>query len=284
MTAFPVQKDSRRGAAGNRRIFSRLVFIDRFCYPAEVQPLPEIAPGLGNSFASTHWSVIVAAGKSESDPETAQAALTQLCQTYWAPLYNFVRSRGYSTHDAQDLTQSFFAFLIERKIYARVDRQKGKFRSFLLASLKNFLANTYDHAHAFKRGGEHELLPLDEEQVAEAESLYQTQLDAGEDRIFERSWAETLVRERVSDNSRFITKPKAKKLFLRNCEFFSRAALIRCRLTPIWRSGWERRNRPCAVTSRGCGRVTGMRCAPRCGARWKPRKKSTESCANCCAC
>lgn len=141
----------------------------------------------------------MAAGKSESDPETAHAALTQLCQTYWTPLYGFVRSRGYSTHDAQDLTQSFFAFLIERKIYTRVDRQKGKFRSFLLASVKNFLADTYDQAHALKRGGEHELLPLDEEQVAEAESLYQTQLDAGntanEDRVFERSWAETLVKE-----------------------------------------------------------------------------------------
>ena len=162
-----------------------------------MQPLPGIVHGLGDSFAPTHWSVIVAAGRRDSDPEAAHAALTQLCQTYWAPLYSFVRSREYSVHDAQDLTQDFFAFLIERKIYTRVDRQKGKFRSFLLASFKNFLADRYDHEHALKRGSGRELLPLGEEQVREAESTFQTQLDAGyatgEDRIFERSWAETLV-------------------------------------------------------------------------------------------
>ena len=193
------------------------MFFDRFCYSGDVQPLPEIAYRLGDSFASTHWSVIVAAGRSESDPETAHAALTQLCQTYWTPLYSFVRSRGYSAHDAQDLTQSFFAFLIDRKIYTRVDRQKGKFRSFLLASLKNFLANAYDHASALKRGGQHEFLPLDEEQVAEAESLYQTELDAGneigEDRVFERSWAETLVREGLGQLSSHYKTEGQEKLF-----------------------------------------------------------------------
>ena len=81
-------------------------------------------------FPSTHWSVVLAAGRSQAEPELARAALAELCQTYWAPLYNFVRSRGYTVDDAQDLTQSFFAYLIERKIYSRVDRQKGKFRLF----------------------------------------------------------------------------------------------------------------------------------------------------------
>ena len=89
-------------------------------------------------------------------------ALAQLCQTYWAPLYHFVRSRGYAVHDAQDLTQSFFAYLIEKKIYARADRQKGKFRSFLLASLKNFLADAYDREQTLKRGGGRDFLPLNE--------------------------------------------------------------------------------------------------------------------------
>ena len=158
---------------------------------------PGACPWVERSFAPTHWSVVVAAGKSESDPDGAHAALTRLCLTYWMPLYSFVRSRGFSMHDAQDLTQNFFVFLIEKKIYARVDRQKGKFRSFLLASLKNFLANTYDQAHALKRGRGQELLPLGEEQVAEAESLYQTRSDTGhlsdEDCIFEQTWAETLV-------------------------------------------------------------------------------------------
>jgi RNA polymerase sigma factor (sigma-70 family) len=159
-----------------------------------VQPLPEIAHGLGDSFAPTHWSVVLAAGESQAAPEIARAALAQLCKTYWAPLYGFVRRRGYSVHDAQDLTQDFFAFLIERKIYTRVDRQKGKFRSFLLASLKNFLADAYDREQTLKRGGARDFLPLKEQQVEEAESLFQTHSDAiGEDRIFERSWAEALV-------------------------------------------------------------------------------------------
>src|SRR4030095_5430601 len=92
-------------------------------------------------FPPTHWSVVLAAGKGEAEPEDPQAALAEHCQIYWTPLYSFVRSREYTVHDAQDLTQSFFAYLLEHKIYARVDRRKGRFRSFLLASLKNFLAD-----------------------------------------------------------------------------------------------------------------------------------------------
>src|SRR5207249_11086517 len=128
--------------------------------------------GQSDLFAPTHWSVIIAAGRSEADSEIARAALAQLCQTYWSPLYSFLRSRGYSMHDAQDLTQSFFAYLIERKIYARADRQKGRFRSFLLASLKNFLADAFDRDRTLKRGGGQDFLPLHEEQVKEAESLF----------------------------------------------------------------------------------------------------------------
>ena len=139
----------------------------------------------------------MAAAESQIAPERAGAALSQLCQTYWPPLYTFVRSRGYSVHDAQDLTQSFFAYLIEHKLYARVDRQKGKFRSFLLASLKNLLADAHDHAQALKRGGGREFLPLNEAQAEQAESLFQTHSGAedspNEDRVYERSWAETLV-------------------------------------------------------------------------------------------
>jgi hypothetical protein len=78
--------------------------------------------GQSDLFPSTHWSAVLAAGRSQAEPEIARAALAQLCQTYWAPLYSFVRSRGYTVHDAQDLTQSFFAHLIEHKIYARTDR------------------------------------------------------------------------------------------------------------------------------------------------------------------
>jgi len=162
-----------------------------------VHPFPGIIRDQSDPFAPTHWSVILAAGRSEADPELARAALAQLCQTYWAPLYTFVRSRGHAVHDAQDLTQSFFAYLIEHKIYARVDREKGKFRSFLLASLKNFLGHAYDREQTLKRGGLLDFLPLDDARAEAAESLFQTHFasgePSGEDRLFERSWAEALV-------------------------------------------------------------------------------------------
>ncbi len=153
--------------------------------------------GSDDPFAPTHWSVIAAASRNEIEPEQARAALGQLCEVYWAPLYAFVRSRGHSVHDAQDLTQSFFAHLIEREIYGRADRAKGRFRSFLLAALKNFLADAYAYAHALKRGGAEDFLPLDESRAEAAESLFQTHSKTGEpigeDRLFEKSWADALV-------------------------------------------------------------------------------------------
>jgi RNA polymerase sigma factor (sigma-70 family) len=175
-------------------------------------------------FPSTHWSVVVAAGRGEVEPETAEAALGELCQTYWAPLYSFVRSRGYTVHDAQDLTQSFFAYLIEHKIYTRVDRQKGRFRSFLLACLKNFLADTFDRDRTLKRGGAQSFLPLHEQQIKEAESLFQNHRGAStEDRLFDRSWAEALVTaglERLSADYRSEGKEKLfneLRMFVSGC-------------------------------------------------------------------
>jgi RNA polymerase sigma factor (sigma-70 family) len=145
-------------------------------------------------FPSTHWSVVLAAGRSEAEPEMAGAALAELCQVYWAPLYAFVRSRGHTVHDAQDLTQGFFAYVLEHRVYARADRQKGRFRSFLLASLKNFLADAADRERTLKRGGAQIFLPLHEEQAQKAESLFQTHSGiSNEDRLFDRSWAEALV-------------------------------------------------------------------------------------------
>jgi len=158
--------------------------------------------------------VIIAAGESQASPEIARRALAQLCRTYWAPLYTFVRSRGYSVHDAQDLTQSFFAYLIEKKIYTRVDRQKGKFRSFLLASLKNFLADASDRERTLKRGGGRDFLPLHEEQAEEAESLFQTQSNAtNEDQVFERTWAETLVTDSLEQLSSYYKTEGKERLF-----------------------------------------------------------------------
>ena len=163
-----------------------------------MQNLPGTVYGQADPFSPTHWSVIVAAGNTQTDPETASAALAQLCQTYWPPLYTYVRSRGYSVHDAQDLTQGFFAYLIEHKIHLRADPQLGKFRSFLLASLKHFLSHAREREQTLKRGGGREFIPLDEGRAEAAESLFQTHCSAGssalpEDRLFERTWAETLI-------------------------------------------------------------------------------------------
>jgi RNA polymerase sigma factor (sigma-70 family) len=179
-----------------------------------VNTLADARNGRSDFFPRTHWSAVIAAGKSQIDPKIAEAALAELCQTYWTPLYSFVRSRGYSVEDAQDLTQSFFAYLVEHKIYARADRQKGRFRSFLLASLKNFLADALDRERTLKRGGTQNFLPLDEEQAKEAESLFQTHsATSSEDRIFERSWAEALVAAGMERLSAEYKSESREKLF-----------------------------------------------------------------------
>ena len=155
----------------------------------------------------------MAAGRSEGEPEMAGAALTELCQVYWAPLYGFVRSRGHTVHDAQDLTQSFFAYVLEHKVYALVDRRKGRFRSFLLASLKNFLADAADRERTLKRGGAQIFLPLHEERAQEAESLFQTHSGVcNEDRLFDRGWGGAVV----AAGSRQITDVRPRSSSSRN--------------------------------------------------------------------
>ena len=163
-----------------------------------MQSLPATVRGQSEPFAPTQWSVVLAAGESQSQPEAARTALAQLCETYWPPLYTFVRSRGYAVHDAQDLTQSFFAYLIEHKLYARVDRQKGKFRSFLLASLKNLLADAHDRAQTLKRGGGREFLPLNEERDRKGRVPFSNPWRGRRLRLtrtgsLNGAWAETLV-------------------------------------------------------------------------------------------
>ena len=128
------------------------------------------APGPA-SFAVTHWSVVLAAGSSDS--AHARDALETLCRTYWHPIYAFVRRQGHSPHDAQDLTQEFFARLLEKKYLGGVDRAKGRFRSFLLVCLKHFLANEWDKAGAQKRGAHPVLIPIN---VQSAETSFGTAL------------------------------------------------------------------------------------------------------------
>ena len=142
------------------------------------------------NFPTTLWTVVLDAG--QDDPAQVQAALAQLCEGYWYPLYSFIRRRGYSPHDAQDLTQAFFAYLLEKRGLGCVDPERGRFRTFLLASLKNFLANDWDKANALKRGGGQTIVSL---QPESAESRYQLEPshDLTPERLFERQWALTLL-------------------------------------------------------------------------------------------
>lgn len=146
----------------------------------------------GASFATTHWSVIAACTRGD---ETADAALAQLCRDYWPPLYSFVRRRGYNPADAQDLVQGFFAYLLQNKAYAQTDRNKGKFRSFLLASLKHYMANAWDQEHALKRGGDREFVLLREE-MEPVETLYASEPSTArldDEQHYEQCWATALI-------------------------------------------------------------------------------------------
>jgi len=149
------------------------------------------APRLSNAwFVTTHWSVVLSAREKQSP--ASGAALETLCRTYWYPLYAYVRRQGHSPHDAQDLTQEFFARLLQKDYLQAAGRDKGRFRTFLIVALKRFLANEWDRARAQKRGGGQVLLSLDTET---AEARYQTEpaADLSADRIFERRWALTLL-------------------------------------------------------------------------------------------
>jgi RNA polymerase sigma factor (sigma-70 family) len=141
------------------------------------------------AFATTHWSVVLAA---QSDSPAAREALERLCRTYWWPIYGFVRREGYSPEEAQDLTQGFFALLLERRDLERVRQEKGRFRSYLLASVKNFLGKAHRRAMAVKRGGGRPLVPLEELMAREHADLEPADTLSA-DRIYERRWALTLL-------------------------------------------------------------------------------------------
>lgn len=163
-----------------------------------LQPMqPTSTLPAGGAFLTTRWSLVLAA--QGGDAPGAEAALATLCQTYWYPLYAFVRRHGHSPHDAQDLTQEFFARLLTRNYLAQVAREKGKFRSFLLAAMKHFLANEWDRARTLKRGGGQTIISLD----ADAETRYQLEPveTTTAETLYERRWALTLL-ERVMDQLR----------------------------------------------------------------------------------
>jgi DNA-directed RNA polymerase specialized sigma24 family protein len=141
-------------------------------------------------FATTHWSVVLAAGRA--DTPQATAALEELCRTYWYPVYAYIRRQVDSPEAAEDYTQEFFARLLAKDYLCAVQSQRGRFRWFLLCAVKRFLINEHEHARAAKRGGKHEHLPFD---GAIAEGRYGLEIasDTTPDKLFDRAWAMTLL-------------------------------------------------------------------------------------------
>ncbi len=141
-------------------------------------------------FLPTHWTVVLAAGSRDSSE--AHDALEKLCRTYWPPIYAFIRRQGYSPHDAQDLTQGFFARILEKNWISTANPARGRFRSFLLGTLKHFLANEWDRCSAQKRGGGQVLIPIDATS-AETSCGFEPADQLTAEKVFERRWALTLL-------------------------------------------------------------------------------------------
>src|SRR5437764_645992 len=139
----------------------------------------------GIAFTTTHWSVVL---EAQGESPEAQEALEKLCRTYWRPIYSFVRRHGVKPEEAKDLTQGFFALLLERRDLNAVRQEKGRLRSYLLTSLKHFLANERNRAMAIKRGQGQQLIPL--EDLRERERVgFETADTLAADQIYERRWA-----------------------------------------------------------------------------------------------
>jgi RNA polymerase sigma factor (sigma-70 family) len=158
-----------------------------------VKPDHSSAVGRSDQFGTTRWSVVLLSAQSQVSG--SKEALAELCKLYWYPLYGHIRRYRFSPHDAQDLTQGFFLDLLKHKALRRVDQQRGKFRSFLLASLKNFLSNEAQKARSLKRGGQVQFVDLD---VSEAEDRYGKEEPAERltpEKIFDARWALALLGE-----------------------------------------------------------------------------------------
>jgi DNA-directed RNA polymerase specialized sigma24 family protein len=187
--------------------------------PAVLDCVPNHMSGVPSSaFHTTSWTLVLAASR-DSAADSA-AALTRLCQTYWHPVYAFIRRRGYDPDQAQDLSQGFFALLLEKNYLQDADRERGRFRSFLLTSVKHFLANEWDRSHALKRGGGRVPIAID---VLEAERWYApAAVEANTpERVFERRWAISLLEHVIAQlRAEFAATGKAD-LFDRLSTFLS---------------------------------------------------------------
>src|SRR6516162_2137828 len=142
-------------------------------------------PPRGRGFATTRWTLVMAARRESAD---ARFALSELCELYWPPIYSYARRRGYSIEEAEDATQGFFTRFLEKRDVEDADPSRGRFRSFLLSSFKHFLANRYDQDRAKKRGGDYVLVSLDVK-AAEAQYVAEPADTLTPDALYEQQWA-----------------------------------------------------------------------------------------------
>lgn len=166
--------------------------------PSDSTPEAAGPPATGAAFATTRWTIVMGAAAGEgADPSRAGMALEELCRLYWRPIYAFVRRQGHSPHDAQDLTQEFFGRLLGDHSLNRVHPDRGRFRSFLLASLKHFLANEWDKARALKRGGGVRIVPLEAGDREDGPGTDVAAVEPGTanspEKAYDRQWAVTLL-------------------------------------------------------------------------------------------
>ena len=161
----------------------------------EQETTQAVCRGGASHFTETHWSMVLAAKEKESLQRTE--ALEKLCRAYWRPLYAYIRGQGHNAHEAEDLTQEFFAKLLAKDYLQHLRHREGKFRSFLLTFVKHFLSDERDKAGAQKRGGGKSFVSLDDTS-AEETYLNERRNDLSPDQIFDRRWAETVMERALS--------------------------------------------------------------------------------------
>ena len=177
---------------------------------------PTPPPGSKAWFVTTHWSVVLCA--QDSDSPRSREALESLCRTCWYPLYAYARRTGHSAPDAEDLTQGFFARLLEKDYLKAAAREKGRFRTFLLVALKRYLANEWDRQHAQKRGGFAPVVPIDQD-LAESRFASEPAHNLPADLLFDRQWAMTLLERSMTQlQQEYLASGRAQLFdYLRPC-------------------------------------------------------------------
>jgi RNA polymerase sigma factor (sigma-70 family) len=225
------------------------------------------------SFHTTRWTIVMKAAQSRA--QGGPSALAELCRLYWYPLYIFARRRGNSPDDAQDLTQAFFLHLLEHRAFANVDRLKGKFRSFLLASFQNHLSDQIDRTRRLKRGGYKEFVQLDAEEAEERYRLEPVEFLTPE-KIFDARWAMTVLEEALKKLSQeYAVGGKASTFEALKVSWTLTTAEI-CPRTTKWRIGFKSPPARSKHLSIGYESGTPHCCERRSAARYLIRPKLTK--------